>query len=82
MPEGKSISFTAGEYPELDGLPAGSKVRLDVMGTVDIDESGNGTITFDSVGIEAEGMADRHLKEMTASSSPAYSASKGAGDDF
>ncbi len=71
MPEGKSISFAAGEYPELDGLPDGSKVKLNIMGTVSnsaeegAEGQGGGTITFDNVEIETEGMADRELSSMT-----------------
>ena len=58
--QGKMIQFEAGEYPNLDGLEVGAKVKFSGMGTIQ-----EGGMVIDSIETEAEGMADRELKSMT-----------------
>lgn len=60
MPQGKMIQFEAGEYPQLDGLEVGAKVKFSGIGTIQ-----EGGMAIDSIDVEAEGMADRELKTMT-----------------
>lgn len=82
MPEGKSISFMAGEYPELDGLESGSKIKIQGQATVQMGSDGSGSIVFDSMEIETEGPATRELKRMTKSEDVYASGSESDGDDF
>jgi len=65
MPAGKSLSFVAGEYPELDGIESGAKIEVSGTATVNVNEDGSGEIVFDSMEIETEGIATKELKGMT-----------------
>lgn len=64
MPEGKTIDFAQGEYPELDGLQPGSDVKF--TGSATIQDGGDGTkqLMIKSMEFETEGMADRELRTM------------------
>lgn len=82
MPAGKSIAFMAGEYPELEGLESGAKIKVRGEATVEMGPDGSGTIVFDSMEIQTEGPATRELKQMTKTE-PTYAAGNASdGDDF
>lgn len=75
MPEGKSISVAPGEYPQLDGLPTGSKVKLSIEATLQGEEGEGLSLVFDKVEIETDGQADLQLKQMTRQETPVGPAS-------
>lgn len=79
MPEGKMIQIQQGEYPELDGLEAGSQVKF--SGTATIEEGG---LLIQAMEFETEGMADREMKKMRGEESYATTRSGAGtdGDDF
>lgn len=60
MPDGKVIPATAEEYPELQDLPEGSKVKFDGEGT--FTKEG---IVIDSINLDTEDDATNELKKMT-----------------
>lgn len=83
MPEGKTIEFADGEYPELDGLPSGSEVKF--SGAARIQDNGEGakSLVISSMEFETEGMADRELRSMSGQNKTTSAPDdNGVGDDF
>lgn len=83
MPEGKEIDFSDGEYPQLDGLEAGSEVKF--TGSATIEDHGNGQkgLMIKSMEFETEGPATREMRNMRGQSEPAPSPlSDNTGEDF
>ena len=76
MPEGKIIPYEQGEYPELDNLPEGSKVKFEGEATLV-----EGGLQIDNIDLETENEATRSLKDMTKNDSM-YSAKETKGSGF
>lgn len=63
MPEGKSITVSKGEYPELEGMN-GKMVTF--SGEASVTEEGDNVILeFSSFNMDTENQADKALREMT-----------------
>jgi hypothetical protein len=90
MPEGKIISYSPGEYPELDNLPEGTKVSFNGQATIvktqGTEEGGEGEgslgLQIDSIELDPEGEADRTLKDMTQNDSNSYASNEDKGGGF
>lgn len=61
--EGKLIPYVDGEYPELDGLKAGSEVKFSGAAVIEDGEEGKG-LRIQSIDLETEGPATREMKKM------------------
>jgi len=84
MPEGKSISYAEGEYPQLDGLQPGDKVKLMIDATIQENGNDQRSLVFENVEIETDNQADREMKSMSKQNyvGASQSSSQKMGDDF
>jgi hypothetical protein len=82
--QGKTIPFSQGEYPDLDGLEDGAQVKLSGTAIVRGGQDGQMSLEIQSMDFETEGMADREYKQMRGEQTAAPAAPAGGkpGTDF
>lgn len=71
----KTIDFSKGEWPELQGVQPGQKVPFEGEATVTIDKDGNGQIQIEDMKFQVDNSATRDLKNMTKQQDTGESAS-------
>lgn len=78
------MTFSTGDYPELEGLQAGAPVKVTCQATVKDAGDGNVTLSIDpgACEFETEGQADKSMKQMSEQNSYPDNTAPSNGSDF
>lgn len=81
MPEGKSIVFGKGEYPELEGLGDGVSVKFRGSATV-LEDNNQVSLTISNIQFQTKNRADKSMEKLSQNSVSPGNKSRANTEDF
>lgn len=81
MPEGKILTFSKNEYPEMDGHEDGTEVTMKIKGKLKNNDNAI-DITIQSFDFDAGNSADKEMERMTGKKKVSATSEMEEEDDF
>lgn len=67
--QGKQLTFTVEEYPQLEGIKVGATMDITCKGRVASADENGVVVSLENCDIETEGAADKELRDMKGETS-------------